>query len=316
MGCAIFGLPTTGESQTGESHIELDVLGQYYTVCTRSRLKMILFIDRQQFDYLRNVGWRDIKAETASIFDLSTQSPDKPSERIPRAEPALEVADEVAAFLARIGLVDLDPDAMRAAGEKYFQNFREQPDEPSLRESIACYEHGGWYDEAAATRRQGAQIFEQRERYEQALAWYLQINEPVSAVRCCTARIKQLTTSGGETKQTEIERLRGIAYNQAEGLEGLEAFSEAAKCWEILEEFDKAVRCSLQANDPEAAERLVEQVSEEDKQVGLYKQVITSYIDLVEVRKGAIDATRLQRAEPLVERLPVQERLAYYRSIA
>jgi len=300
MGCAIFGLPTKG----GE-RLELDILGQWYTVCTRPRLREILFVDQEQLDYLKKSGWQEIPPDTALIIDAAEVSDKDPDEF-------------VAESLARISIAHLYPEAMRVAGEAYLLRFINTVNEAFLLESITYYESGDWHEEANNARRQGAQVFERHAQYDRAVRWYLEIGESLAVVRCAKLRIDQLRESEEDIANFEIERLTMLAGKQIQQLESQGDFSLAAAGWEILEEFDKATSSAIRAEELDRAERNVEKVSEEDKKLELLKQIISSYIGLarVTVIPMFIDSEKLKRAEQLVERLPDAERSSFFQRIA
>ncbi len=324
MSCAIFGLPIKSDDS---GSLESDILAQWYTVCTRARLQETIFLDREQFNYIKNAGWQTILNDNdiVSIIDperdniASIIAPENliDSENLDKTSSDEEIV--VKHFLEKVGESSLNPEALKASGENFWVKFKEKVNETFLLEAISNYERGGWEEEADNARKEAPKIFENHEYYEQAINWYDKIGDSLGVIRCAKLQIDQLKRKNKDDTISDIKRLNELALKKIELFELQKDFSSLAKAYEIREEFSKAAEYAIKAKELGNAERNANRIIESDEKFKWFEEIILCYIKLkpdeIISSNKLTNEDRLKKAEELTEKLPCK-RKSYAAKIA
>ncbi len=139
-GVVIAGLPVPETSE--HTALDIDILGQWYTALTRSRVRLLLYVSEEEAKRLKELGW-----------DFSDQI--APAERL----------DD---WLKAVGQVEMSEAALTQSGDYCMQRFRKERSEEWLRAAIQAYQQANDQEAVQIAREVGARMLEEMVSFRQA----------------------------------------------------------------------------------------------------------------------------------------------------
>jgi len=244
MGCVVWGLPI----REIQGRIELDLIGQWYTSLTRAKVSLLICLTNEEFDFIRNAGWKNYKDTSSPVNDniwweheLGLKDPPNVFDEI--RNPSRE---QVIKYLKEVSKTDLGPEESKRAGENAFSRFKRTKAKSFLEEALTYFRWGGWIEEVKISQTEAAQIFEKDNNFLTAVEYYHAVDDFVGKVRCYVRDSKEDNTITNDS----ILKARSIA----EGLARDSKHAEAAECWYWLGEWERAIDCAIKAGEEKVDE--------------------------------------------------------------
>ncbi|MBN2006293.1 MAG: AAA family ATPase [Anaerolineae bacterium] len=259
--CILFGISTKGTDR-----IEADIVAKWYTSFTRAKLKLLVYLSLEEFNYIQQAGWVEIPSEVALV------------QHVDDVEGVLEA-------LHWVGNTEIDDEGHYVLGEINLARFQRTHNERFLLKSLQHFTEGSWGQKYADAAAVGADWFEQERHFLEAANYNSQAGRIVDEVRCLQRECQMLSAD----KEAEITRLRNRAQSAIEKLPE-DAYDDRTQAWLFLEEWHEAIDNATKSNKAihdQAAQRIFVATNE--------------YIQRGEHTKASELATHLQQAGFLAE---------------
>jgi len=244
MGCVVWGLPIR-ESQ---GQIELDLIGQWYTSLTRAKVSLLICLTNEEFDFLRNAGWKNYEGTRHEVngkiwweHELGLHDPPNVFDEI-----RYPSNNQVVEYLKEVAKTELGSEESKRAGENAFSRFKRTKAEAFLKEALTYFRWGGWTKEVRNAQIEAARSFEKDNQFLLAAKYYKAANEFVGEVRCYIRKSMR--------ENTQTQNLVQTAKNIAEELEHQNKYTDAARCWYWLKDWEKAIDCAIKSGEETAYE--------------------------------------------------------------
>jgi tetratricopeptide (TPR) repeat protein len=240
--CVIWGLPIRERRLKPTP----DLIGQWYTSITRPKSKLLLYLNSNEWEYFRHWSQEPfISSEIADIYYAH--------------DP-----ETVRVCLERIGETVLGREELARLAERYFEDFRRTRDIAALDKSILHYRLGGWEKEAREAARKGGEILENAGQLSEAVKYYKDGDDILGSVRCLVRlkRRDEAAELAAELEHRDVSRRK-----------------EAAECWELLEEWEKAINCYVSIHNMGNAEHIAARPRDIERRSACWALVASAYYE-------------------------------------